>query len=145
MKRVYANEKLCVNCRLCEVYCRTAHSATGDVIKAHKTETPPPVARITVYGDKMVSAALGCRHCDEPKCVEACITGAMHKDKNSGAVLVDESKCVGCMTCLAVCPYGCIKPAAVALKCDLCGGDPQCVKNCPNRALIYTDLGGEVQ
>jgi ferredoxin len=25
------------------------------------------------------------------------------------------------------------------LKCDLCGGDPQCVKFCPTEALVYTD------
>jgi Fe-S-cluster-containing hydrogenase component 2 len=25
------------------------------------------------------------------------------------------------------------------LKCDLCGGDPQCVKFCPTEALVFTD------
>ena len=49
------------------------------------------------------------------------------------------------MTCLAVCPYGCIKEGKTAVKCDLCRNEdePACVKNCPNHALVYTDMGGE--
>ncbi|NLN47065.1 MAG: 4Fe-4S ferredoxin, partial [Clostridiaceae bacterium] len=42
MKRVYAIEKNCIDCKLCEVYCKTAHSRTKDIIKAHKTEQPEP-------------------------------------------------------------------------------------------------------
>ena len=59
-------------------------------------------------------------------------------------VSVDTSKCIGCMTCLAVCPLGCIKTGTYAVKCDLCKGEdmPACVKNCPNKALVYMDLGG---
>lgn len=144
MKRVYAKEELCLNCRLCEVYCKTVHSVSKDVLKANKYEAPAPISRITVYGDNFSSAAVNCRHCDKPKCVQACITGAMTKDKKTGIVCVNEEKCIGCMTCLAVCPFGCIKTGKFALKCDLCQGEdePACVKNCPNRALVYTDLGG---
>ena len=145
MKRVYAKEELCLNCRLCEVYCKTAHSQSKDIIKANKYEEPAPISRISVCGDNMLSAAVNCRHCEKPKCVEACITGAMQKDAKTGIVCVDESKCIGCMTCLAVCPFGCIKTGRFAVKCDLCQGEdePACVKNCPNRALVYVDLGGE--
>jgi carbon-monoxide dehydrogenase iron sulfur subunit len=144
MKRVYAKEELCLNCRLCEVYCKTAHSQSKDVLKANKYEELAPVSRITVCGDNTLSAAVNCRHCENPKCVEACITGAMHKDEKTGVVSVDESKCIGCMTCLAVCPFGCIKTGKFAVKCDLCQGEgePACVKNCPNRALVWVDLGG---
>jgi len=69
----------------------------------------------------------------------------MTKDKKTGVVSVNEQKCIGCMTCLAVCPFGCIKTGKFAVKCDLCQGEdePACVKNCPNRALVYVDSGGE--
>ena len=101
MKKVFARENLCINCRLCEVYCKTAHSKSKDVVTAYKSESPEPVARISVYGSREASVAVNCRHCDDPACVRACITGAMHKDKKTGIVSVDENKCIGCMTCLA--------------------------------------------
>ena len=144
MKKVFAREELCVNCRLCEVYCKTAHSQSKDVLKANKYEEPAPIPRVTVYGDSRASVAVNCRHCDDPACVKACITGAMQKDKRTGIVSVDENKCIGCMTCLAVCPVGCIKTGNYAVKCDLCRGEdmPACVKNCPNKALVYLEVGG---
>ena len=144
MKKVYAREDLCVHCRHCEVFCKAAHSVSKDIIKAHKEEYSEPVARISVYGGKINSVAVNCRHCDDPACVNACITGAMQKDEKTGIVSVNEDKCIGCMTCLAVCPYGCIKTGKIALKCDLCSGEePQCVKNCPNNALVWLEAGGE--
>lgn len=143
MKKVYAIERLCLNCRLCEVYCKTAHSKSKDIIKAYKQETPEPVSRIIVEGDNKNSLAINCRHCDDPKCVSACITGAMTKNPITGIVSNNPEKCVGCMTCLAACHIGVIKVGDIAYKCDLCGGDeePACVKNCPNRALIYVEEG----
>ena len=143
MKKVFAREELCVNCHLCEVYCKTAHSASGDVLTANKYEDPAPISRVKVYGDRVASVAVNCRHCDDPACVKACITGAMHKDKKTGIVSVDPDKCIGCMTCLAVCPIGCIQSGNIAYKCDLCGGEePACVKGCPNRALVWVEAGG---
>ncbi|NLN45946.1 MAG: 4Fe-4S dicluster domain-containing protein [Clostridiaceae bacterium] len=143
MKRVYAIEKNCIDCKLCEVYCKTAHSRTKDIIKAHKTEQPEPQARILVEGDHLLSCAVSCRHCDDPACVAACITGAMVKDPVTGIVTNDPDRCIGCMTCLAACPYGVVKVGTVAFKCDLCQGEeePACVAHCPNRALIYVEGG----
>ena len=68
----------------------------------------------------------------------------------TGVVTCDQRKCVGCRTCVSMCPYGCVSVAhhgarEVAFKCDLCGdgfgqpGDPACVAACPNRALIYVE------
>ncbi len=145
MKRVYAVEKLCLNCKLCEVYCKTAHSKSKDIIKAHKTEVPEPQTRIFVEGDNLLSFAANCRHCENPACVEACITGAMTKDPITGIVDNEKERCVGCMTCVMACPYGVVKAADIAFKCDLCRGEdePACVKHCPNRALIYIEGGSE--
>jgi Fe-S-cluster-containing hydrogenase component 2 len=60
----------------------------------------------------------------------------------TGAVLVNEEKCTGCGLCIPSCPIGILKvdPVThVAIKCDLCGGDPECVKRCPEKALKYID------
>lgn len=144
MKRVYAIEGWCIDCKRCEVACKTFHSKSQDIVKAYKCEDAPS-ARIHVEGDLQLSLAVNCRHCPDPKCVDACISGAMTKDLETGVVTSDPEKCVGCRTCEAVCPFGCVQIEAVALKCDLCGdgqgqpGDPACVSACPNRALIYVE------
>ncbi len=142
MKKVVVNEKLCLNCKLCEVYCKTHNSISKDIVTAYKYEIVVPVSAIYVEGDETLSMPISCRHCDDPACVKACISGAMEKQED-GRVLNDKDRCIGCMTCLASCPYGAIRVNEYAIKCDLCQGEdePQCVKNCPNGALRYVEVG----
>ena len=143
MKRVYVNEDVCVGCGLCEVYCLTQHSESKDIIKAHKKEEPKPVSRVHKEEEGPVSFAVQCRHCDDAPCITSCITGAMHRDEETGAVVRDEDKCVGCWTCVMVCPVGAVERdtegESIASKCNLCEGEeiPVCVENCPNEALEY--------
>lgn len=143
MKRVYVKEEFCVGCGLCQVYCLTQHSESKDIIKAHKKEDPKPVSRIYKEEEEDFDFAVQCRHCDEAPCIQGCITGAMYRDEETGAVVRDEDKCVGCWTCVMVCPIGAVKRGIegkkIALKCDLCEGEetPVCVENCPNEALEY--------
>ena len=62
-----------------------------------------------------------------------------------GVIRVDRDKCVGCYTCVLVCPYGCILPTqeGPVQKCELCletsAGSPACVRGCPNRAIVYEE------
>lgn len=145
MKRVYTVEARCLDCKLCEVFCKTAHSTSKDVLKAWRYEQPEPQSRIHVEGDNDYSVAVQCRHCEDPKCVDACITGSMMQDPRTGVVTVDVDRCIGCMTCVAACPFGAVRVQGVALKCDLCGdghgepGTPACVAACPNQALVYVE------
>lgn len=150
VKRIYALESWCIDCKRCEVACKTSHSASKDTVKALLFEDPSPINRVHVEGDAQLSIAVNCRHCEHPKCVEGCISGAMRKDPETGVVTCDQAKCVGCRTCVSMCPYGCVSVRSwggrdVAFKCDLCGdgagqpGDPACVAACPNRALIYVE------
>lgn len=144
MKRIYCDRDYCVNCRLCEVACITAHSKSKNTLKAYKKEKPRPIARVIVEERLPVSMAVQCRHCDNAACVRACISGAMTKDLESGITSVDSEKCVGCWTCVAACPYGAVRPGVVghrkvAVKCDLCAdlGEPACLAVCPNEALTF--------
>lgn len=143
MKRIYVDEQYCVSCGLCQVHCLTEHSESKDIIKAHKEESPQPVSAIYKEEEKPKSFAVQCRHCEEAPCINACITGAMHRDPDTGAVLRDEDKCVGCWSCLMVCPLGAVKRdeggEKTAMKCDLCPDEetPVCVENCPNEVLEF--------
>jgi carbon-monoxide dehydrogenase iron sulfur subunit len=146
VKKVYVKEEVCVGCRLCEVYCITSHSKYKDVLKAYKLEPQRPTPRIVIEENRPVSFSLQCRHCDDAPCVKSCITGAMRKDPLTGVVTCDTDKCVGCWTCVLVCEFGAIIRDVnnkVASKCDLCAeaGEPACVKNCPNEALVYSEGG----
>jgi Fe-S-cluster-containing hydrogenase component 2 len=54
-------------------------------------------------------------------------------NEDRGAVLVDKDKCTACGLCIDACPGSVphIHPTEkYAVICDLCGGNPQCVKVC---------------
>lgn len=153
MKRIYAIERWCIDCKRCEVACKTFHSQSKNIVKAFLSEYPEPQNRVRVEGRKQLSVAVNCRHCANPKCVEGCISGAMVKNRVTGVVTSNPEKCVGCRTCVSLCPFGAVRiedvaEKAIAFKCDLCGdgkgepGNPSCVAACPNRALIYVESEG---
>ena len=103
--------------------------------------------RIHIEGDDKISFAVSCRHCTDPICVKSCIAGAI--SKVDGVVKIDKTKCVGCLTCVLVCPYGALAPAedGIMQKCELClhnsCGAPACVAGCPNKAIVYEERGEE--
>lgn len=82
-----------------------------------------------------------CRHCAQPRCVPACPAGALAKDPETGVVTWDGERCVGCRLCTLACPFAGVtwnEAKGRVMKCDLCGGDPACVKSCPRGALELT-------
>ena len=144
MKRIYVKEDVCIGCRLCEVYCKLQHAESKDLVKAFKRESPALVSRVRLEENGATSFSVRRQQCDEAPCVYACLTGALSRNPDSGMVEVDEEKCMGCWTCILVCPFGAIKQDAgkeKMVKCDLCQGEdiPACVANCPNEALMCTD------
>jgi carbon-monoxide dehydrogenase iron sulfur subunit len=146
MKRVYVKEEVCIGCRLCEVYCQVEHSQSKDLIKAFRGRTPRPLSRLRVEEKGPISFSVCCQQCDEAPCVYACLTGALSRDPVRGVIKVDEERCVGCWTCILVCPFGAIRQdtnRGRIAKCDLCAGkdEPACVTNCPNEALVYVEAG----
>jgi Fe-S-cluster-containing hydrogenase component 2 len=81
----------------------------------------------------VVNIPVVCRQCLKPLCADACPMGALSRDAETGAMAVDPDLCIGCGMCLVACPLGGISidtEAGHAVKCDLCGGDPLCVKFC---------------
>jgi anaerobic carbon-monoxide dehydrogenase iron sulfur subunit len=132
-KRVIVYEAtLCTACRYCEIACAVWHCGTIDVGQS----------RIRILFDAGNGseryAAVNCQHCEDPLCVSACPSEAMQKDQTTGWVTVNSSTCIGCEMCLVACPLSvpCFdETLKVAVKCDFCHGDPECVKHCSSRAL----------
>ena len=144
MTRIKAKEEYCMNCRLCEIMCLVSHSDSKDIIKAYRKERGRVVPRMRVEQSGHTSFAVQCRHCEDPCCVEACMTGAMSIDPETGNVEHDPDKCVGCWMCVMVCPSGALRTNPkhhVVAKCDLCveEGTPACVAACPNEALVLEE------
>src|SRR5699024_10730707 len=132
--------KWCLGCHLCEYNCAFANSGCDDMVKALKGKDIYP--RIKVEGDDKITYAVSCRHCTDPICVRSCISGALSKSED-GMVSIDKNKCIGCLTCVLVCPYGAISQdeTGAVQKCELClknsCGSPACVAGCPNNAIVY--------
>ncbi len=141
MKRIYVNEKWCLGCHLCEYSCAFAASGEENMALALKDKSIYP--KIRVEDDGKVMYAVSCRHCDDAICVKSCISGALTKE--NGVVKIDKDKCIGCLTCILVCPYGALafNENKAVTKCELCTdnacGEPACVKGCPNNAICFEE------
>jgi Fe-S-cluster-containing hydrogenase component 2 len=72
--------------------------------------------------------------------MNVCPVKAISRDEDLGRVVVDYEKCIGCRACVAVCPFGAMSFNVIdkrVFKCDLCDGDPQCVRFCDRKAVDY--------
>ena len=144
MKNIIMKESACLGCGLCRIHCQLKHAPTADLVKAFlRQEAPQP--RLRVEEQKPTCFSVRCQHCQDPACVQGCLTGALYKDPLSGIVSVDSEKCMGCWTCTLLCPFGALikdKKNGKISKCDLCHGqdEPQCVKYCPNGALLVAEV-----
>ena len=65
--------------------------------------------------------------------MKSCPTEALSVSKRTAAVLVDNKKCIACGKCIDACPgrvpHMHPKDKHIVI-CDLCDGDPECVKTC---------------
>jgi len=156
---IIVDKHACTGCRRCELIC----SAFKD------GKLTRELARIEVAGTDVGKGPnftpVTCAQCVDPPCLKACPTGAIVVDLKHGtyARIVDEGKCDGCggqtsIKCVEACAQY-FSPSRiridperlVAIKCDLCDGDPQCVESCLFGALTYhknekgimTGVGGE--
>jgi carbon-monoxide dehydrogenase iron sulfur subunit len=133
VKIITVNPDRCTGCRLCELACSLKN--TG--------EFNPARSRIRVIGfEELFCLPVTCFQCERPYCAEVCPAGAIIRDEATGMVKVTEEKCTGCKICTLACPFGNIAFSSeekTAVKCELCGGEPECVLFCPTRALEFRE------
>lgn len=141
--KIYCDIRRCLGCRSCEIACAVEHSKSKELVKAIG-EAPAPKKRVWALSSYGKTISLHCQHCEDAPCVHACMSGALTKDKKTGATVHNRDKCIGCWMCVMVCPFGAIVRQAderVAVKCDLCPDreDFACIAACPTKALFISN------
>jgi len=133
-KALYINYEKCTGCRLCELVCAVKHDGISN----------PTRSRIRVMKWEMegLYIPMSCQQCQDAPCLNVCPVKALSRDEDLGRVVVDYDVCIGCRTCVSVCPFGAMSFNTIdrkVFKCDLCDGDPQCVRFCDRKAVDYVN------
>jgi len=111
----------------------------GEVpLRIVKTREAKEYENQRIYG-----ISIGCLHCEEPACIQACPSNCLFRDEDTGMVLFDSSDCIACRGCLTACPNDSVffSPDRRMIKCDGCvervrrSLDPACTRVCPTGAL----------
>jgi anaerobic carbon-monoxide dehydrogenase iron sulfur subunit len=133
-KSIVIQYEKCVGCRTCEMVCSLGH----------ENEISPFRSRIRVikWEETAHSIPVNCRQCEDAPCQKVCPVQAIVRDEGQGLQVIDYDKCIGCRSCVLVCPFGAIafnSTLKKVVKCDLCDGDPLCVKFCAYGTLVYIE------
>jgi anaerobic carbon-monoxide dehydrogenase iron sulfur subunit len=133
-KFILVDPEKCIGCRSCALACAFEHDG----------EFSLSLSRISPLWmeDMGRFIPMTCQQCEDAACIEACPRGAISADPKTGAKVVDEARCIGCRACFLVCPFGIPaihRDKGCMIKCDLCGGTPQCVEECSREALSVVE------
>jgi Fe-S-cluster-containing hydrogenase component 2 len=122
VKYLYTYPEKCSGCRQCSISCSL--NKLG--------ECNPKKGAINILRDEFERYEIQfvCLQCEEPECTTVCMKSAIAKGED-GIVRVDKDKCIGCRMC-------------VVIKCDLCDGDPVCIKYCSTDAVVYEEESDEL-
>ena len=120
----------CVGCLVCQTVCAQWHNKTFGIngarlrIESKPVEMEPPLNKVSV-----------CTLCEA--CVKACEPGAIVLNEK-GYLELKKELCTHCGACAEACPHNVIwfDEHENPILCDMCGGDPQCVRWCKYDAIL---------
>ena len=125
-----------MSCRLCELVCSVKHSGVSNPMRSR--------IRVMKWEDEGIFVPVSCQQCEDAPCAAACPRKALTRNEDSGQVDLDYDLCIGCRTCVSVCPFGAMHFDVLGhrvIKCDLCDGEPQCARFCEVQAVSFVDAG----
>lgn len=130
------NEAKCTGCQRCEINCTIVNDGcvSSHISRVKVTRNLMNHNGHGTYQDDWVYFPDTCRQCEDPLCGNACPKEAIYAD-DRGVKIIDESKCIGCGTCVEACPWHMptVNPETKkASKCILCGA---CIEGCVTGAL----------
>ena len=127
---IKTNFDLCTGCSLCQLAC--SFRLLGGY-NPHRA-----VLKIAHRSENLYHFPVVCNQCTNAYCATVCPVEAISRAPATGAMVVDHDTCVACNQCHRYCPIqvvGVDPTVKKSIKCDLCGGSPQCVQICPTGAL----------
>jgi carbon-monoxide dehydrogenase iron sulfur subunit len=134
-KMILIDYTRCTGCRLCESICSLYNEG---VVNPRRSRIK--IVRWEWEGFEVPTV---CQQCEDAACIAVCPVKALTRDKELGYVKVNYDLCIGCRMCIMACPFGGMSFDPVkskVMKCELCGGDPICVKFCETKALQFVDV-----
>ncbi|MEM3506975.1 MAG: 4Fe-4S dicluster domain-containing protein [Candidatus Bathyarchaeia archaeon] len=135
---LFYDQDKCTGCMYCMLACSFKHYGVFDFKKSFIT-----IVEELNNENKFIGAF--CAHCNDPICKASCPTKAIIKDDVTGIVRINWIDCILCRNCEIACPISNPKmdfEKGSAVKCDLCDGNPACVRLCPSGAITLIDREG---
>jgi Fe-S-cluster-containing dehydrogenase component/DMSO reductase anchor subunit len=139
------DQNKCVGCHACVLACinengfqspdqwRNIHSSEN----SHTPDLP------------LFYLSIACNHCDDAPCLKNCPALAYSRDDETGAIIHNPKKCIGCKYCTWACPFDAPKynpKSRIIEKCTFCNHRiednlaPACAHLCPTGALSFESI-----
>lgn len=91
-----------------------------------------------------------CRRCEDAPCILVCPEEALERDEN-GIIQRATNLCVGCQSCVAVCPFGTLMNEIITSKKSICdlitcleSANPlKCMETAPEGAITLTEMDAD--
>ena len=141
-------EHLCIGCELCKEACVETNNVPE---YGFRTTILERKRDILDGGEETIFMPVLCNQCNRPPCVRVCPTTATWKDETTGIIVMKDSRCIGCKTCMAACPYNARyfdEETRAVDKCDFCLAvrlskgkkNTACSEACPADVRVFGDL-----